>query len=293
MACTDCNPSSANWNQCFTVINIPTDVIGGFNTLIGQICTVKGIAESAAVLPTFNNIGTCLASPGANDSLVSTITKLRTRICQSPTWNANNVTWGCVTKPTNLTSIEEGINNILSITSTNSRNSITSFSGDFVVSLTDPSNPCSGKNIALATPINLDRLVASNPTDDSPGTLIEKLSAGTNITLDDVTTPGQVIITASNGTGNHLVLADVTDDTPGYLDGKLNGLSGANITISTSYNSGTKKVDVGASIDLSELFTALLNQMDSDSTLYSLFCSKVAACPSNCNPPSSIQAIVV
>src|ERR1041385_932057 len=85
--------STVTWNSCYTVSPTPTTIAAGFNVLIGQICTLKTAVEAAAVLPIFNNTGTCLPSPGASDTLTSTINKIITRLCQTGTLDLSTLTW--------------------------------------------------------------------------------------------------------------------------------------------------------------------------------------------------------
>lgn len=193
------NLSSVIWNTCFTVTSNPVTLVQAFDLLVGQICAVKAIASSAAVLPVFNNSGSCLSITGTADTLVATVNALRTRVCQSPTFDINTLTWGCLTKPSSsATDLQDAFQTVLTNLTTINQNILNTFSGDFVVTNVDNSNLCLGKHIALATPIVQDRFVASNPSDMSPGTLIQKLTGGTNVTLDATTTPGQVIINALN-----------------------------------------------------------------------------------------------
>src|SRR6478609_7619982 len=79
--------SAVTWAQCFAVPSPPTSIQEGFNLLIDQLCIVKGDVAAGASLPTYNNSGTCLPEPGTSDSLDSTIIKIRTRLCQSPTFD--------------------------------------------------------------------------------------------------------------------------------------------------------------------------------------------------------------
>lgn len=184
--------SSVTWNNCFVVSSTPTTIAQGFSTVLSQICQLQ--ATSGAVLPTFNNTTTCLASPGTADTLVATIGKIITRLCQTATFNALTPTWGCVTTATDL---QSAIQNILTPLNVLIKNNA-SYSSDFVITQNDNSNVCAGIHVALATPINQDRLVAATTGDSSPGTLIQKLTPGTNIGLDFTTTPGQIIINATN-----------------------------------------------------------------------------------------------
>lgn len=277
--------TSVDWDQCLTVISPPTTISGAFSLLVDQICQIA--ASSGFVLPEFNNTGTCLEDPGAADSLISTIDKIITRLCLSPTYDGDNITWGCVTEPADNTSIEEAIQNIVTGVNT-SLQALPTFSGDFVVTATNPMDPCAGVTVELATPLNLDRFVASNALDASPGTLADKLTEGTNITLDFLSSPGECIVSAAGTTDSYEVKASSSDGSPDFLDVKLAGSTDAGVTISPIYNGGTEKVDLTLEVDTATLLDALLDELIPGTDLYDKFCAKVASCPCNCGTEDCI-----
>lgn len=284
--------SSVDWDSCFTVVSPPTTIPGGFNTLLDQICQVKTLAESGGgSLPTFNNTGSCLASSGTSDSLVATINKIKTRLCLSPTWDGDSITWGCIEEPEDDTDIESAIQNIITPLTTVLQGFPT-FSDDFVVTPVDEENACFGVTVSLATPLDVDRFVASDPTDTSPGTLIEKLT-GVGITIDDSSNPGTVTLTATGTSDTYEVKADLTDTTPGFLIDKVNGVEDSGLTIVPSYNAGTEQLDLIPLINWDTFLDALSAAIDSDSALKDKLCAIVNSCPSSCSPPSNLQVIAV
>ena len=229
-----------NWNQCFTVPTPPTTIAAAFNLINGQICS---LLSSGAGLPLFNNLGSCLPTPAANDSTVDTINKIKTRLCQTGTFDINALTWGCANKPsTNTTDLQGTIQSILTYVDDYIKNKLT-FNGSFNVTLTNPSNPCLGKTVALAGSIaGTDRLVAASSTDSSPGTLIAKLAGNSEIDISSTANPGFVTLSPKNDK----IKAGAGDAVNGYLidkiDGKVNSLDG--IRINESYNATTDKVDL-------------------------------------------------
>ena len=271
--------SLVEWDNCFTVVSPPSDLTEGLQALADQICSVKSIAESAiTALPTFNNLGTCLASPGAADSLVDTISKITTLLCTTGSFNINELNWGCIAKPSVVTTdIQNTVATILDYLSYHQTQLLT-FTGDFVVTQTDEEDICQGLTVALATPLNLDRFVASNALDDSPGTLIDKIEAGSNISVDDTTTPGKLIISATSDE-DFTVKASVTDTTPDYLVDKVAGASTTGISITTSYDGGTEKVLFTPTIDFENLWETLQDYILTTPEAQALFCSLVAQCP--------------
>jgi hypothetical protein len=172
--------SGVDWSQCFTVTPAPTTISQAFSVVIDLICQVN---SNGTTLPTFNNVGTCLPTPGASDSLVNTIEKIKTRLCQTGTFDANTLTWGCSTAETNLQDTIQLLLNGL----TDWKQNKPTYSEDFVVTQVDEEDPCQGVLISLASPISgTDRLVATSATDDTPGTLIQKLTVGSKLSLTEI-----------------------------------------------------------------------------------------------------------
>lgn len=275
--------SSVVWNDCFTVSSTPTTIAEGLDLLADQICQVKTIALGGA-LPVFNNYGSCIGGT-SSDSLTTTIGLIKTRLCTTGVFNVNSVDWGCLDD--SATNLQTSVQTIIDQVSVLVGN-ITTYSGDFIV--TANGGACDGVTVALATPINQDRFVATDNADSSPSTLINKL-VGVGITVDNTTNPGQITLTSTATTDNFTVKADVTDNSPDYLDNKIAGGSGGGITISPSYNPTNKTVDLTPSVDLSVLFDALLDRLLVDDDLYAKFCNRVANCPSPCDAPTNVQVI--
>lgn len=212
--------SSANWNTCFSV-TAPTTLVGAFNTLISQICSIK---SSAATLPVFDNTATCLASPTTTDTLVSTIGKIITRLCVTPIYTPSTYSSTCLSVSSSTT-LDQLNQLVLTQIDTLTKNILNQFSSDFTVTNVDSGNLCLGKHIALATSSSQDKYVAATPSDSSPGTLQQKLTAGTSITLDYSTTPGQVIINSSGiSTVAHNNTSSVTLSGSGTSGSNLNAV---------------------------------------------------------------------
>jgi hypothetical protein len=282
-----------NWSSCFTVSPSPTNITDGFNTVLNQICQLNTLVTtmSGNVLPTFNTTGSCLPSPSTTDTLVSTVNKLITRTCQAPTFDINALTWTCTTKPsTTTTDLQNAFQAVLNKIDSISQTLPVAFSGDFVITNVSNTNLCLGKQVALATPSAQDRFVASNNLDTSPGTLQDKLVSGTDINLDYTTTPGQVIVNYTGvGTSDHKVVVSSFDGTPDYLFNKVeNGVANSGIQVTPILDSTTNRVQFNVAVDLSALFTALLNQTTLDPTLKTLLCNTLGSCPSPCSSPTNV-----
>lgn len=288
------NPSGANWGSCYTVSPAPTTIVGGFNTLIAQICILKGLVESGtSALPTFNNIGSCLPAPlTAADTLVNTVNKIKVRLCQTGTIDTTSLTFGCVSNSVSSGQDLQGtLQNILTKVTQIAQSLPTVWSADFSVTNVNNGNLCLGKSINLSTPSTQDRFVAATASDTAPGVLQDKLIPGTNVSLDYITSPGFVIInnTGGSGVGDHKVAVNSTDPSPDYLGVKIvtgGVVNGVQVTPTVDVVNNVVLLNV--SINPVILFQALIDSLSSDAGLYANFCTAVAGCPSPCNAPSNV-----
>lgn len=283
---SEINPSGADWNACFVTTPIPTTVTEGFDALISQICQ---LAESTGTvtLPTFNNVGSCLPAPlTATDTLVSTINKIKTRLCQTGTIDIDILPWGCVTNPASgqATNLQAALGQVISTLNTLVAND-TTFDPDYFIVTSDS---CSGRTVTLDTDtIGADRFVASDASDASPGTLTDKLQAGTNITLDNLTNPGKVIINGAANT-DQLVKVRVADPSAGYLEDKVAGIdnAGQGIEIVKTTNVSTNKVEFEGNLNFNTIASNILTEISSDPDLYAQFCALICGCEP-CNGTTS------
>lgn len=275
--------SAVDWDQCFTVTTPPTTLAEAFSLVIDQICQVS---DAGATLPSFNNSANCLAG-SSSDSLITTIGLITGVLCETDAFDGTALTLGCLAPAT--TDLQDVVQELVTQTNALIQNTVT-YSGDFTV--TPNGDPCDGVTLSLATPVNLDRFVAVDALDPTPGTLVDKLSAGSGITFTNL--GNQLNISTAATPDSFKVKADSGGtDTEGFLENKVNGGSAAGVTITTNYNATSEQVDILPSINPSELFTYLLNQLDGDPDLFELFCSKLVNCPSPCDPPADVQAVAV
>lgn len=283
------NPSTANWNQCFTVVTPPTTIVGAFNIVLDQICQVKA-STGSTTLPTFNNVGSCLPSPSATDSLVATITKMKTRLCQTPTFAAGNLTSSACISFTGSSTLEQVINAQNGYLTIVGQSAIRAASSDFTIDYIDPLQPCLGSTISLNTSV-VDRKVASTSSDLTPGTLQDKLQAGTNVSFDYITTPGKVIINATGGAvADEKVKINSSDPTPGYLLDKLAGDNSTDPFITTLVTAlSATQAKVTGTLNLQALAAAILELIADDVDLKASFCALAASCPVVCEPPTNVS----
>jgi hypothetical protein len=288
---TAIDPSAANWSQCFTVLTPPTNIVAAFNVVLEQICQVA--SSTGAVLPIFNNVGTCLPSPGATDSLNNTVIKIRTRLCQTPVFLASNLASSTCVDFGPTSTLEEVIEAQNALLDDLGTNSIRAASSDFIIDDIDSLNPCLGKTISLNTSV-IDRQVALNNADLTPGTLLDKVIAGDNISLDfGILNAGKLTITSSAGASNdELVKINAGDPTPGYLLNKLTG-STTSLTFTTVTPLSATQAQVTTTLNISALISVILDTISDDETLKSIFCSLVSSCPAPCGVPTNVQAIQV
>lgn len=280
--------SSVDWDMCYTVITPPTTIVDAFGVVLTQICQTKA-AISTSVLPTFDNTGTCLGTPTASDSLVDTVIKIRTRLCAVPTFSAANLADATCVIFNGSSTLEDVIDAQNLVIDDVSVGSIRAASTDFVLAAIDPDQPCLGKTISLNTAV-VDRKVALNDADLSPGTLFDKVAQGANITLDFGTiNAGKLTISSSAGAVNdEKVKATATDPTAGYLDGKLTGGSNGGITIGVSASS-PGLLAIAPNVNFEALIDAIFDELEDNEVLRARFCALKDLCPSPCDAASNVQ----
>lgn len=285
--------AGVNWAQCSVVPTPPTTIVGGFNFVVAQLCNLSTQIGNSGVLPTFDNTGTCLSSPTATDSLSATVIKIRSRLCGTPLFDANSLSWNCITNPaTGPTDLQSSFQAILSKIDALSQNAPAFDPSSFTVTPTNPLQPCAGQTVSLINPvISADRYVAVNNLDTSPGTLSQKITPGTGITLDTTTTPGTMIINASATGGDEKVKTSTLDPTAGYLEDKIVGFSTSLVT--TIATTVANQVRISASINLETLITNIFDELENNATLRERFCAIVSMCPSPCQAPSNITVTYV
>ena len=264
--------SGINWTQCFSVGTAPTNIKEAFALVEQQICLIKQTGASG-ILPTFNNAGSCLPGPTtSNDSLYDTVEKIKTRLCQTPTFSITK-TWGCVLQPSTIT-LDNTIQAILNKTSDNSKAAINQVEGASL-SFIDPNNPCLGKKLIITGATNTDRLVAASATDTTPGTLADKLQAGSGVNIDTATNAAKAII-STDGT----VAVTSNDSTHGYLENKIKGSTSNEVEVTTTTVTvgGVDHIEISASIDIAQFLNKLTIALNATPELKDQFCALISSC---------------
>jgi hypothetical protein len=283
------NPSSANWDQCFTLVgDPPSTIVEGFNTILNQICSIKSSGNNT--LPTFDNTGSCLSSPTTTDSLVDTISKIKARLCSTPTFYAGNLSTHICSAFNADATLETVLSSILTQVDTVSSESVRAYTSDFLFTNIDDAHPCLGKRIGLNLS-NIDRNVAATSSDPTPGTLFDKLQAGSNFNLDYTTIPGKVILNSSTGAvADEKVKVNSVDSAAGYLQDKLIGSTDI-VSVAVTPTNGDTQLRITSNLDMAALINEILDQISDDEDLKSKFCSLISSCPSPCDPPTNVQII--
>lgn len=251
--------AGVDWDQCLTVVTPPTTIAEAFSLVIDQICQVE--AGAGGALPTFNNTGTCLPTPGASETLVSTVTKIRDYLCLLPELDNDNLSSDCVAIPATDNDLEGLLQNILDKLDVLSKNYVTFNELDFTVSQTDVGNDCEGITVELSTPATQDRFVAVSAGDASPGTLIAKVaSSGGSIAVTNDADTTLNLEVASGDYGDITIngSSDVwTIDNDVVTFAKMQNISTSRILGRTTAASGDiEELTVGSHINLA---TGVLN----------------------------------
>jgi hypothetical protein len=272
-----------DWNNCYTVSPIPTNIIDAFTVINEQICDLKN-NPTEPTYPTFNNSTNCLEGT-TTDSLYDTIISITGILCSLPTFDIGDIAWTtCISNPNpgGGADITSALNKLVSILDPTYKARVVQFDpAIFDVTYSTPGNQCSGQVVTLQDDVEFtDRLVALDGTDTDPDYLLNKMTAGTLITFDTATSPGTVIINSS--AEDNKVKANAADTSSDYLINKIHGLpdSTSALSLVESYNAGTDKVDLTPTIDYAVLTQKILDTLSINADLLSQLCVLNCQCPS-------------
>lgn len=285
--------STANWSQCYTVITPPTTLLEAFNVVLSQICQTKALAGTGS-LPTFDNTGSCLPAPVTNnDSLVTTVNKIKTKLCQVPTFDAANLTSSTCVSFSGGSSLEDVIDAQNAAIDAVSQEAVRAISSAFTLTAIDALQPCLGMELGLNTSV-VDRRVALNNADLTPGTLFDKVAAGTNVTLDfGIINTGKLTISATGGVpADEKVKATASDPSAGFLDTKLTGDTNGGVTISVTASTPSL-LTIAPSVDFVALINSIFDELEDNEELRARFCAIKDMCPSPCDAPANVQVTYV
>lgn len=283
---TAINPSGANWNQCVTVSPLPTTITAAFNVVIGQLCTLRSsIASLNTTLPTFNNAESCLSIQGATDTLYNTVVAIRDKVCGISQYDWNEIVpQSCVNPIIDtggpIPTLNDVLNTLLAREGLSYPSRVEQWDSTyFVTSLQNPSDACSGLVVSLNPSIitpGSDKYVRINSSDSSSGYLANKLTAGSNITLDVSTTPGTMIVSA----GDDKVKANSTDTSSDYLINKIDAIPDVNNVLSLvkSYNSTDQTVEFQPQFDFGNLTTQIFNYISANPDALAALCALTCQC---------------
>lgn len=274
--------SSANWNQCFTIVGTnPKSPLEAVNTLISQICAVKQAQLNNGTIPVFNNTNTCL-NGSATDSLETTVIAIRDRLCLTPSIDLGSLNFGCVLPTQTFQTLTQNIlNNISGLNQAKAVFDPTSFNIDKV----DPSNNCAGVKISLKGAVTSDRLVAASPTDLNPGTLLDKLDHDSNITITLVGEKVKIGLANANTLLDEKVKVNGADPQAGYLIDKIIAVGTSPLSLGAGVLNN--QVQISGSINVGALVPLIFDIIEQDSELKARFCALVNACPATCSAPTN------
>lgn len=283
--------STVDFQGCFTVSPQPTTIAEALTVILDQICQVKASIPATVTLPTFNNIGSCLPSPGATDTLVATINKIKTVLCSKPDFDVNSLSpYYCVAAGTDLISTIENIRSKITQLTLSTIQEVGP--GLTLTALASP-EACEGMKLEIDPDAFPDEMVKANAGDTTPGYLIDKLNEGDNITIDDTTLPGAVTITADN----NKVATSSLDPTADYLISKLLVESTPELLLTLSEDSFTNpssyKAKITPAFDYYALAEKILTVISTSTTLRELFCSISCDSLPTCAPPSNVSATYI
>lgn len=255
----------------------PTNIYDAFNDLINYNISQDGIIGSKEPsIGNFNNSANCLATVGgtSTDNAGTTIGLLRSYVCGLDTFNAGSISSTCLTPQTSL---DAWFQQLVNIADSNAANSFTAVDASMTAT---SSGPCSGFTIGVDPAWTGLSKVATSSQDTTPGTLTNKLIAGTNVTFTP-SAPGNQTLTidVSLPTLNK-VLVNSLDATPDYLAAKIAPAYG-NWGLSTSVTTNTNNDQLVISTVVTDPFVLaqnLINYISTDPVLLAAFCALKTQC---------------
>ena len=214
------------WDKCTNTSTSITNNQEAFNYIVDRLCEIE---SELSPLPTFNNVGTCL--PGTlttTDTLVSTIEKLKIKVCEGVSYNPLLTPKNCLQTSDN--SFQTAFDLVYTTVDYLYQNRYYFDEDDFDIELNDIGDECSGVKVSLNTALRpIDRMVSVNEN-DTPGFLNTKIQEGDNIQLE-ISSSGESIVISSTYK-DELVKASTLDSTPGFLDTKIIGGDGIEVMTS-------------------------------------------------------------
>jgi hypothetical protein len=256
----------------------PTNIYDAFNELINYNITQNSvIAGKEASIGTFDNSINCLVTVGgtSTDTAGETIDLLTLYACTLPKFDASVITTTCLTPQGNL---ENWIQQLVNIADFNAANGFSAVDSSMTAT---SSGACSGFTIGVDPTWTGLSKVATSSQDTTPGTLTDKLIAGTNVTF------------TSSAPGNQTLTIDVTlptpnqvatvalDNNPNYLYSKL--LGGLDSTwglaiipqLSQDYSTLAMVPNMQNPFNFVQ---NLINYISTDPTLLAAFCALKTQC---------------
>lgn len=279
--------SSVVWNNCYTVVTPPATIPAALQLLSDQICQAA-TTGSSVTLPTFNNQGSCLPAPlGTADTLVSTINKIKTRLCQSAIYDINTSPWGCIPNPASGTgaNIQAAFDATLSTVNSLYGSRYTFDGSQFNLTQNTTGDTCSGFTVTLDPSVGIsDNKVGATLSDTNPSYLQDKLVEGDNITFD-YSDPEKVAI-SSSFTDENVKVSNT--DTAGFLEDKI--IEGTDeYGIGIRVNNIADQLVISPSIEIVNLAQQVMLAIQDNILLYNQFCQLSCGC-APCNDSTTTLA---
>jgi len=284
------NAPGSTWSTLS--ISTPTNINTAFNSLIAYLSNLTtSLSGYQTAIGTFNNSANCLAGT-STDSVRTTISSIITYICNTlPSFNASSITTSCLTTQTSLQNwVQQLVNAVDGLTNS-------TVVGATNTSLLVTSTSCGGKTLAINPSSSLVTKVLNSSSDTTPGYLSNKVSAGSNITINTLNSGAneQIQISATLPTPNQ-VAVNSSDSFPGYLMNKISSYGGGwGLSISTTPNADNSQLVLA--VNVSDPFTFIQNifkYVESNPELLAQFCTMTSQCATNsCTAPTNFVVAYV
>lgn len=276
------DPSAGAWDDIgLTGGDIPDTLLGGFNALIEVVSDLQSTVDDLDALPTFDNTGSCLPTPGATDTLVSTIGKIKTVLCAKPDFNVGDLEYGCGISSSN-DNLQEVVQAILNAHDSFVRTAIVSASSEFSISAVD-GDPCNGMKIILKADAAPRKTVAATASSTTMGSLYEVIESSDGSLEIDNTDPEKldikVNVDALSDINDRKILVDEADTHADYIGNKIQGdgeINGIRINVrreqsgpscETGCDDNYKYIRISPEVEPGTLMNALLSHAMTDPSL--------------------------
>jgi len=282
-------PNSANWANIGA--SVATSTVAAFNTLIAyELSQDTEIDGKEPLIGTFDNDSNCLSGT-STDTAGETIDLLIAYVCDLPTFDYTNITFGGVSSATDL---EGTIQNTITSVNYLLTNGIIGIGAG--ITRTTIGSTYQGYKVAMDTAyLQYYKSALSTDLYTDADFLDNKIVGdGTTIEVNTSDNPGQLTI-VNLQPNNNKVAINVSDTDANYLSSKILGAGNSNWGLSNipiiATDNSTLSISPGLDPDV--LIPAIINYISTNPEIFTLFQSLVNQTDGgSCTAPSNLSVVI-